>query len=68
MPYVTQTDLDTTITNTIKDLLENLDDKYSKQDARFKKTIAEQDAKFDAKSDLVTLDQRIFYSVFIKPR
>ena len=48
-PYVTQTNIDTTIPNTIKDLLANLDDKHSKQDTKFKETIADQDEIFDAR-------------------
>ena len=32
---MTQTEIFTTIANTIKDLLANFDDKYAKQDAKF---------------------------------
>ena len=54
-PYVTQNDFSTTITNTIKYLLANFDDKNAKKDAKFKETIEEtitdQYAKFNAKSE-----------------
>ena len=48
-PYVTHTDFDTTIVNVINELLSKFDDKPTKQDSKFKETIADQDAKFDAK-------------------
>ena len=40
-PYITQTEFTTTIANKIKDLLDNVYDKHSKQDAKFKETIGE---------------------------
>ena len=46
-----QTDSSTTTANTIKDLLTKLYDKHAKQDENFKETIADQDEKFDAKSE-----------------
>ena len=55
--------------NTIKDLFYNFEDKFKEY---IKETIADQDVKFDAKfekvTDLVTLDQIVFYQVFIKTR
>ena len=36
---MTKTDFSTKISNTIKELLANFDDKYAKKDAKFKKTI-----------------------------
>ena len=52
---MTETDLYTTISNTIEGLLANFDDKYTRQDAKFKgtieETIADQDAKSDAKPE-----------------
>ena len=51
--FVTQTNFPTTITNIIKYLLANFDDKNFKKYAKFKETIeestADQDEKFDAK-------------------
>ena len=38
-PYMIQTDFATTIANTIKYLLANFDDNYTKQDEKFKETI-----------------------------
>ena len=38
-PYMIQTDFATTIDNTIKYLLANFDDNYTKQDEKFKETI-----------------------------
>ena len=49
LPYVTQTDFRTKISNTIKDLIDNFDDKHTKQNTNLKKTIVDQDAKFDSK-------------------
>ena len=72
LTYLTQTDFATVIENTIKDLLANLDDKHPKQDADSKENTADQDVKFDAKSqkttDLITSYQRLLYQVFIKTR
>ena len=71
---MTQNDFNTTISNTIKYLLDKFDDNHSKQDAKFKEAIeeaiSEQDEKLMKNSkaalDLVTSDQRQFYQVFIK--
>ena len=49
LPYVKKNDFPITIANTIKYLLSNFDNKYTKQDAKFKETISDQDAKFHAK-------------------
>ena len=50
-PYVAQTEFSNTIDNIIKYLLANLDCKHAKQDAKFTKTVSEQDEKFDTQLD-----------------